>query len=203
MILDRESIPIYQPSFFQSKLIFILLLRGHIFTCKIRFRVLCSSFKRRVYSITISEKLKSNSIILKTDDYKIIQLHYWTCLDTWPFSNWWLPSHNGMDNNCIFLQDKNIFGYIWTDTCVYIRSWFGLCIEFHTLISTSSKMMQLISLTPAPIRTLAEIETLGPICIKKCPNGQFRRNMWKREIQKSVYVHNQYFHFSFSKTLRD
>lgn len=42
-----------------------------------------------------------------------------------------------------------------------------LYIQFCTLISTSSKTMQPISLTPAPTRTFAEIETLGPICSKK------------------------------------
>lgn len=34
-----------------------------------------------------------------------------------------------------------------------------------TIISTSSRMMQLISLAPAPMRAFADIETLGPICI--------------------------------------
>ena len=42
-----------------------------------------------------------------------------------------------------------------------------LYIQFCTWISTSSKTMQPISLTPAPTRTFAEIETLGPICSKK------------------------------------
>lgn len=35
----------------------------------------------------------------------------------------------------------------------------------HTLISTSSNMMQFISLTPAAIRTFADTETSGPICL--------------------------------------
>lgn len=39
--------------------------------------------------------------------------------------------------------------------------------DFNTLISTSSKTMQLISLTPAPTRTFAERDTLGPICGQK------------------------------------
>ena len=35
-----------------------------------------------------------------------------------------------------------------------------------TIISTSSRIMQLISLAPAPTRALADIETLGPICLQ-------------------------------------
>lgn len=34
----------------------------------------------------------------------------------------------------------------------------------QTLISTPSRIMQLISLAPAPIRAFADMETLGPIC---------------------------------------
>jgi hypothetical protein len=48
-------------------------------------------------------------------------------------------------------------------------------IQSCTLISTSSKMMQLISLTPAPTRTFAEMETLGPICSRK----KQTRFIWK------------------------
>lgn len=35
----------------------------------------------------------------------------------------------------------------------------------QTFISTPSRMMQLMSLTPAPMRALAEMETLGPIWV--------------------------------------
>lgn len=35
-----------------------------------------------------------------------------------------------------------------------------------TIISTSSRIMQLISLAPAPTRAFADIETLGPICLQ-------------------------------------
>jgi hypothetical protein len=38
--------------------------------------------------------------------------------------------------------------------------------HFHTLISTSSKIIQPINLTTAPTQTFAEIETLGSTCSK-------------------------------------
>uniref|UniRef100_A0A2P2KXH2 Uncharacterized protein MANES_06G100100 n=1 Tax=Rhizophora mucronata TaxID=61149 RepID=A0A2P2KXH2_RHIMU len=36
-----------------------------------------------------------------------------------------------------------------------------------SITSTPSRMMQLMSLAPGPIRALADIETLGPICSQK------------------------------------
>jgi hypothetical protein len=35
-----------------------------------------------------------------------------------------------------------------------------------TIISTASRIMQLISLAPAPTRAFADIETFGPICLQ-------------------------------------
>lgn len=62
-------------------------------------------------------------------------------------------------------------------------------IQLSTLISTSSKMMQLISLTPAPTRTFAEIDTLGPICSKKWQNFQMKgvRELEARKFKAVKY----------------
>jgi len=40
----------------------------------------------------------------------------------------------------------------------------NLLIQFPTMTSTLSRMIHLMSLAPGPIRALADIETLGPIC---------------------------------------
>lgn len=61
-----------------------------------------------------------------------------------------------------------------------------LCMlnQLQTLISTSSKIMQLMSLAPAATWAFADMETFGPICAIRPQAGKL--NTWNMTRLKQV-----------------
>lgn len=128
-----------------------------------------------------------------------------TCLDPGPSPNGWLPSHNWMNNNCIFLgnEKKHAVKFVMSFCAFHPNSYISLCNNTYnptlehfkpinsvpTMTWTSSRMIQLISLAPGPIRALADIETLGPICFIKFQKLNITDEVERRK-RKIKFPHN-------------
>lgn len=84
-------------------------------------------------------------------------------LNSWPSSYRRFPTNDRVYYNSIVLHYNIIIGR-------FVNHKEHYKLIYITLISTSSKIMQLISLTPGPTRTFAEIDTFGPILFQ----GQFK-----------------------------